>query len=68
MLHAQQGSTFIEPEANTPTLEHEESDSDRDIPCFFDIEAMVNLNNCVWVIYYDILILFNFEFLPPIIS
>jgi hypothetical protein len=68
MLHAQQGSTFLEPEANTPTVEHEESDSDGDIPCFFDIEAMVNLNNCVWAIYYDILILFNYEFLPPIIS
>ncbi|XP_059439322.1 uncharacterized protein LOC132171924 isoform X1 [Corylus avellana] len=41
MLHAQQGSTFLEAEANTPTVELEESDSDCDIPCFFDIEAMI---------------------------
>lgn len=44
MLHAQQGSTFLEPESNPPTVQQEESDSDHDIPCFFDIEAMVNIN------------------------
>lgn len=41
MLHAQQGSSFLEPEETLPTVEQEESDSDCDIPCFFDIEAMI---------------------------
>jgi hypothetical protein len=62
MLHAQQGSAFLEPEANPPTVEQEEYDSDQDIPCFFDLEAMVNINNCVWAIYYDILILLILRF------
>jgi hypothetical protein len=41
MLHAQPGSTKLEPD---PTVDQEESDDD-DIPCFSDIETMVNINN-----------------------
>lgn len=69
MLHAQQGSTFLEPESNPPTVQQEESDSDHDIPCFFDIEAMVNIN----IVFGQFIMTFFFfsfffEGLPLIIS
>ncbi|KAG2696344.1 hypothetical protein I3760_07G055000 [Carya illinoinensis] len=42
-LHARPGSTQpgFEPEANSPTLDQEESDDDDYVPSFFDIEAMI---------------------------
>lgn len=46
MLHAQTGynKKFLEPD---PSVDQEESEDDNDIPCFSDIETMVNING--WV-------------------
>ena len=46
MLHAQTGSNkkFLE---SDPTVDQEESEDNNDIPCFSDIETMVNING--WV-------------------
>lgn len=45
MFHLQASSTkpFVEPEASPRTVDQEDSDGDEDIPCFLDIEAMVNI-------------------------